>query len=101
MLWAQRGVFLKKSVERTQKDTYISENSRFCNLITTENVLSQLEKGKLPNTTAVIASCNAATTYKLKILDESIQDLKFNYTVFIAAERLEPAMSRLFSQKVA
>lgn len=53
----------------------------------TAKAAEDLAMGKLPKTTAVIASRNAATTYKLKILDESIQDLKFNYTVFIAAER--------------
>ncbi len=51
----------------------------------TAKAAEDLASGKLPKTTAVIASRNAATTYKLKILDESIQDLKFNYTVFIAA----------------
>ena len=54
----------------------------------TAKAAEDLANGKLPKTTAVIASRNAATTYKLKILDESIQDLKFNYTVFIAAEKL-------------
>lgn len=55
----------------------------------TAKAAEDLSSGKLPKSTAVIASRNAATTYKLKILDESIQDLKFNYTVFIAAERLK------------
>lgn len=54
----------------------------------TAKAAEDLANGKFPKTTAVIASRNAATTYKLKILDESIQDLKFNYTVFIAASRL-------------
>ncbi len=53
----------------------------------TAKAAEDLAKGKLPKTTAVIASRNAAEVYKLKILDESIQDLKFNYTVFIAATR--------------
>lgn len=47
-----------------------------------------LAKGLLPNNTAVIASRGAAELHGLDILDESIQDLKFNYTSFIAAERL-------------
>lgn len=54
----------------------------------TAKAAEDLASGKLPKTTAVIASRNAAQMYKLKILDESIQDLKFNYTVFIAASRL-------------
>jgi len=55
----------------------------------TAKAAEDLAKGKLPKTAAVIASRNAAQMYKLKILDESIQDLKFNYTVFIAAERMK------------
>ncbi len=47
-----------------------------------------LAAGKLPPTTAVIASRAAAKLYDLDILEESIQDLKFNYTSFIAAEPL-------------
>jgi len=47
-----------------------------------------LAEGKLPSSVAVIASRNAAQAYKLDILEESIQDLKFNYTSFIAAEKL-------------
>jgi prephenate dehydratase len=46
-----------------------------------------LAEGELPSSVAVIASRNAAQAYKLDILEESIQDLKFNYTSFIAAER--------------
>ncbi len=54
----------------------------------TAKAAEDLAAGKLPKTTAVIASRNAAQMYKLKILEESIQDLKFNYTAFIAAERI-------------
>jgi prephenate dehydratase len=53
----------------------------------TAKAAEDLATGKLPKTAAVVASRNAAQMYKLKILEESIQDLKFNYTVFIAAER--------------
>lgn len=51
----------------------------------TAKAAEDLAKGKLPPTTAVIASRAAATLNKLDILEESIQDLKFNYTSFIAA----------------
>ena len=44
-----------------------------------------LAEGKLPKTTAVIASMRAAEMYGLDVLEEKIQDLKFNYTVFVAA----------------
>jgi prephenate dehydratase len=43
-----------------------------------------LSEGKLPKTAAVIASLRAAELYKLQVLEPSIQDLKFNYTSFLA-----------------
>lgn len=46
-----------------------------------------LKEGVLPKTTAVIASQKAAELYGLDVLDEKIQDLKFNYTVFVAAKK--------------
>ena len=51
----------------------------------TAKAAADLASGKLPASTAVIASRAAASVYKLDILEESIQDLKFNYTSFIAA----------------
>lgn len=53
----------------------------------TAKAAEDLATSKLPRTSAVIASRMAAEVYKLDILDESIQDLKFNYTTFIAAVR--------------
>lgn len=53
----------------------------------TAKAAEDLAKGKLPPSTAVIASRAAANMYKLEILEESIQDLKFNFTSFIAARR--------------
>ena len=46
-----------------------------------------LHDGKLPDTTAVIAPRRAADLYGLEILEESIQDLKFNFTTFVVAVR--------------
>ncbi|MBI4094167.1 prephenate dehydratase, partial [Candidatus Kaiserbacteria bacterium] len=53
----------------------------------TAKAAEDLAKGKLPKSTAVIASKAAADIYKLKILESGIQDLKENFTTFIAAER--------------
>jgi len=52
----------------------------------TAKAAEDLAKGKLPKSTAVIASKAAADIYKLKILEAGIQDLKTNFTTFIAAE---------------
>lgn len=53
----------------------------------TAKAAADLAKGKLSKSTAVIASRNAAELHKLHVLEESIQDLKFNFTTFIAATR--------------
>jgi prephenate dehydratase len=47
-----------------------------------------LHDGELPDTTAVIAPRRCADIYDLEILEASIQDLKYNYTTFIAAKKL-------------
>ena len=54
----------------------------------TAEAAKDLGEGKLPKTTAIIASKICAQMYDLEILEEAIQDLKFNFTVFIAAERI-------------
>lgn len=51
----------------------------------TAKAAEDLSKGILPKNYAAIASRTAAERNKLVILEESIQDLKFNYTSFIAA----------------
>lgn len=53
----------------------------------TAKAAEDLAKGLLPASTAVIASRAAAQLNKLDILEESIQDLKYNYTSFIAAAK--------------
>lgn len=54
----------------------------------TAKAAEDLAAGILPDTTAVIAPRRAAEMYGLQILEESIQDLKFNYTVFVVATKL-------------
>ena len=53
----------------------------------TAKAAEDLSKGKLPKTTAVIASENCAKLYELKILEKGIQDLKFNFTSFLAVKK--------------
>lgn len=55
----------------------------------TAKAAEDLASGLLPKTTAVIASKNAAKLYGLEMLEESVQDLKFNYTSFVAAKKFE------------
>lgn len=53
----------------------------------TAKAAEDLAKGKLPASTGVLASLQAAKLNKLHTLESSVQDLKFNYTSFIAATR--------------
>jgi prephenate dehydratase len=54
----------------------------------TAKAAEDIANGTLPDTTAAIASRAASELYGLQILEESIQDLKFNYTVFVVAKNL-------------
>ena len=54
----------------------------------TAKAAADLGEGILPDTTAVIAPRRCAEMYGLEILEESIQDLKFNYTTFVVAKKL-------------
>jgi prephenate dehydratase len=53
----------------------------------TAQAAADLAAGILPPTTAIIAPRGCATLYGLEVLEESIQDLKFNYTVFVVASQ--------------
>ena len=53
----------------------------------TAKAAEDLAAGIILDTTAVIAPRQAAELYGLQILEESIQDLKFNYTVFVVARK--------------
>lgn len=54
----------------------------------TAEAAKALSNGELPDTTAIIAPRRCARLYGLEVLEESIQDLKFNYTTFVAAKKL-------------
>jgi len=51
----------------------------------TASAAKDLAEGILPKTTAVIAPKICSELYKTAIIEEGIQDLKFNYTAFITA----------------
>jgi prephenate dehydratase len=53
----------------------------------TASAAKDLAEGVLPETTAVIAPKVCAEIYGLDLLEEGIQDLKFNFTNFIVAEK--------------
>ena len=53
----------------------------------TAKAAKDIAEGLLPPTTAAIASRAAAELYGLDILEESIQDLKFNYTAFLVVSK--------------
>lgn len=54
----------------------------------TAKAAQDLSNGKLSPDTAVIAPRTCAELYNLKILEEGIQDLKFNFTTFLAVEKI-------------
>jgi prephenate dehydratase len=54
----------------------------------TAQAAEDLARGTLPDTTAVIAPRKCAELYGLEILEESIQDLKYNFTTFVVAQKL-------------
>lgn len=61
----------------------------------TAKAAEDLANGTLPGSVAVIASRRAAEIHGLDVLEESIQDLKFNYTSFVAATQIsEPEKMR-------
>lgn len=57
--------------------------------VDTAKAAEDLSNGTLFDTTAVIAPRRCAELYGLDILEESIQDLKFNYTTFVVATKVE------------
>ena len=55
----------------------------------TAKAVKDLSEGKLTPDTATIAAKGAAKLYGMEILEEGIQDLKFNFTTFLAVTKAE------------
>ena len=55
----------------------------------TAEAARMLAAGELPATTAVIAAERCAELFGLRVLERRLQDLKFNFTTFVAARRLD------------
>jgi prephenate dehydratase len=53
----------------------------------TAQAAADLAAGKFSDTTAVIAPKGCAALYHLDLLEEGIQDLKFNYTSFLVVKK--------------
>jgi prephenate dehydratase len=70
-------MYLKRKWENTELEEYSD----------TASAANDLSLGKIDKNSAVIAPKVCAVIYGLDILEENIQDLKFNYTSFIVATR--------------
>jgi prephenate dehydratase len=57
----------------------------FPTTLDTAEAARMLATGELPLTTAVIAAERCAELFGLRVLERRIQDLKFNFTTFVAA----------------
>lgn len=68
-------------LKRVWPDIHLEEYSD------TAQAAKDLGEGKLPKTAAVIAPKAAAQLYNLVVFEESVQDLKFNFTTFLAVSK--------------
>ncbi|MCK4891851.1 MAG: prephenate dehydratase [Candidatus Pacebacteria bacterium] len=69
---------------------YLKKNWNGADLQETEDTgksAKDLSEGKLSKYTAVLAPESCATLYGLIVMEKGIQDLKFNFTNFLAVER--------------
>lgn len=55
----------------------------------TADSVRAIKDGELPETAAGIASRKAAEIHGMQILEEGIQDLKFNFTTFLAVTKIK------------
>ena len=53
----------------------------------TADAVRAIKEGQLPKNAAAIASRKAAELYEMEILEEGVQDLKFNFTTFLAVTK--------------
>ncbi len=53
----------------------------------TAKAVKDIAEGKLGSDTAAIAAKGAAKLYNMEIMEEGIQDLKFNFTTFLAVTK--------------
>lgn len=71
----------KMYIKRKWPDTEIKEWPD------TADAVRAVKEDELPPHTAAIASRKAAEMYEMNILEEGIQDLKFNFTTFLAVTK--------------
>lgn len=73
----QCNMYLKRKWQNTEVKEYSD----------TAEAAKDLSSGELSRTTAVIAPHICADLYGLEVLEEGIQDLKFNFTTFVMATK--------------
>lgn len=71
----------KMYLKRMWAETHLQETDD------TAKAAKELSEGKLPKDTAVLAPESCATLYGLIIMEKGVQDLKFNFTSFLAVEK--------------
>lgn len=72
-------MYLKRKWTETELEEYTD----------TASAAKDISEEVLSSTTAAIASAHCAKLYHMDILEEGIQDLKFNFTTFITATKYE------------
>lgn len=72
-------MYLKRKWAETELEEYVD----------TASAAKDISTGVLPADNAAVASKNCAELYNLDIIEEGIQDLKFNFTTFIVATKNE------------
>jgi len=71
----------KMYIKREWTEAYLQE------MEDTAKAAKNLSEGKLSRNTAVLAPESCAELYGLDVMEKSVQDLKFNFTSFLAVEK--------------